>query len=1115
MRNLKKFLTIVIAAVLATATFCLSASAATTKFTDVNAKDEYLTKAVSMLSYLGVAKGTTDTTFGTNQNVTRQQMAAFIYRLMKSGKSLEGGDNTTSFTDLEDDTYYAYISWANSTGVIKGRSDTEFDPEGPITLQDAYTMMIRAMGYEKDTELAYPHGYIDLAESTDVELDEGLPSSVSYEKSLTRGNVAVILYNAFFGKTGYVETEKKEKLIGSGANQKWVLETKEYNPTIAEYVYDVEEAEFMVRATPHYAFNDTESSSEYEPLNSGFDVDTLHFVAQEADEKVQSFYYDFSNLEVGGKADDYIMSVFTVYYTLDKDDKIDQILYANPEMNKIAGDAVTLGKVSASKTSDYFGGDKSYPKLDGSATVGTAKMYFFDAPYSYIKPSYGTITDEADRYALRNEKDVKLIGYKQIDDEDGTYGYYITDDSMSTAEELAVTLNQVYTNGIYKVEVFDVDGDNAYEYMRYMPYCFGQMNEDEDYTFADVDDYYNQVPVNVRNTDTNSSAVSTIPTIYYNEADLSGEAFSDEDFVIAYLNPEANQIDVFTVIKPVQGTVSYVNGNTCTVTCNGKQFRTCYAYLTVKGFSIGGETDNDASTTINTGVAKTNTFRPLISASALGKDFKVYAYNKNYNNVYFYEPLSDSGSSYSAGDGIIIPLEDTDGNKGITTPSYNSKTSQNDQYLKVWIDGEEKFVPVNVSDIYPKPTRVQDSYDFNVNVTEKDGKSYPAYIGRICTYTKDSDGLYVITPLLHSRDEDGVYNGVNNDPKTLVEDDNDDQYGRDLYYYEEARIKKVAGTRYQLVDNLGLSLLGTDSEQYVNYFVMQDYSKIIIRNYNTASEEYEYMEYDAKSFAGTTSEDTMLTNVQYIIKGDPDSTTRADLVLLFGDAVDFEFENKTSSGDWRIIKSFTPNKDDNDYYRYYYDLYDPFTGKVVEDVAGSKTASSSSALEEKFDVGVSQFVKVTAAGLVDESKTSYDSINLTDNTKLAFITDYAAEDKVLEIQPVNEEDEGEFIRYKDEEFLYQVTDDTVVTLLTFEKKNDFASATIKLLTAADLNSNKSEYKCYNDKYQAEGSDKYTTKYAKNQKCYISYTEKTDDMPEVDFIVILVHPDENTDYLDIK
>jgi hypothetical protein len=81
MKNFKKFLTLVLAVMMVVSSVAFSTSAATTKFEDVDAKNETLVKAVDLLSYMGVAKGTSETTFGADELVTRQQFALFIYRL--------------------------------------------------------------------------------------------------------------------------------------------------------------------------------------------------------------------------------------------------------------------------------------------------------------------------------------------------------------------------------------------------------------------------------------------------------------------------------------------------------------------------------------------------------------------------------------------------------------------------------------------------------------------------------------------------------------------------------------------------------------------------------------------------------------------------------------------------------------------------------------------------------------------------------------------------------------------------------------------------------------------------------------------------------------------------
>jgi len=352
MRN-SKFLATTIVALLLACVLAVASFAAVTPFTDVDdKKNETLSDAVSLLNGLGVAKGVSETKFGTMDLVTREQMAAFVYRLMKGGKSLEGGSNTTPFTDLTDSTYYGYVSWANGTGVIKGTSATTFNPKGGITLQDAYTMVVRALDHETDSYV-YPFTYIDKAE--ELGLDEGLDSVVTYTTKLTRGDVAIILYNTFFAETGKEETKQVERLIGGG--KKWVLETKTYNPTVAEDIYDVEVGSFEVRATPKFAFNEDENSDEYIPLCDDFEVDMLHLVAADEDEALQNIYCEFADTGLSGSADDYIMCGVEVFYTYEEKNgnkELEKIYFVNGSRKVLETGSANYEYVDPSEKGDYY-----------------------------------------------------------------------------------------------------------------------------------------------------------------------------------------------------------------------------------------------------------------------------------------------------------------------------------------------------------------------------------------------------------------------------------------------------------------------------------------------------------------------------------------------------------------------------------------------------------------------------------------------------------------------------------------------------------------------------------------------------------------------------------------
>jgi len=66
---MRKFLALVLSFILTAGAVSVASAA---KFTDVPASDETLTKAVDLLSSVGITTGTTETTYGTSEGVTRQ-----------------------------------------------------------------------------------------------------------------------------------------------------------------------------------------------------------------------------------------------------------------------------------------------------------------------------------------------------------------------------------------------------------------------------------------------------------------------------------------------------------------------------------------------------------------------------------------------------------------------------------------------------------------------------------------------------------------------------------------------------------------------------------------------------------------------------------------------------------------------------------------------------------------------------------------------------------------------------------------------------------------------------------------------------------------------------------
>ena len=82
---------------------------------------------IDILSDIGVIVGTSENEFSPDENVTREQMALLLFRLMLNKKN-GGRVNTSPFKDLYDDTYHGAISWANASGYILGTSESTFEP---------------------------------------------------------------------------------------------------------------------------------------------------------------------------------------------------------------------------------------------------------------------------------------------------------------------------------------------------------------------------------------------------------------------------------------------------------------------------------------------------------------------------------------------------------------------------------------------------------------------------------------------------------------------------------------------------------------------------------------------------------------------------------------------------------------------------------------------------------------------------------------------------------------------------------------------------------------------------------------------------------------------------
>lgn len=114
-------------------------------FQDV-APDQYYAKAVTWAASNGVVSGYGEGKFGPNDTITREQMAAILYRYAQyKGYDLTKSADLSTFADVDQVSSYAVkaMSWANGTGLINGMGENQLSPKGSATRAQAAAILMQ------------------------------------------------------------------------------------------------------------------------------------------------------------------------------------------------------------------------------------------------------------------------------------------------------------------------------------------------------------------------------------------------------------------------------------------------------------------------------------------------------------------------------------------------------------------------------------------------------------------------------------------------------------------------------------------------------------------------------------------------------------------------------------------------------------------------------------------------------------------------------------------------------------------------------------------------------------------------------------------------------------
>ena len=182
-------------------------------FSDVQDDNRYR-NAIITLSKLSVIDGYDDGTFKPEGEITRAEFTKMLIA------ALGYGDNTTEPTEFDDVTdHWArhYIKTAYDMGIINGTGERTFEPDKPVTYEQALKMLVCTLGYEGYAIAAggYPTGYVATA-NNDLALTTNIVNQANSDPA-KRQVIAQAVYNSLevnlLEKNQQGKMEKTDKTI--------------------------------------------------------------------------------------------------------------------------------------------------------------------------------------------------------------------------------------------------------------------------------------------------------------------------------------------------------------------------------------------------------------------------------------------------------------------------------------------------------------------------------------------------------------------------------------------------------------------------------------------------------------------------------------------------------------------------------------------------------------------------------------------------------------------------------------------------------------------------------------------------------------------------------------
>ena len=409
---MRKVLSFVLVLTLVLSSFSMAFAADTTAagLSDIsgNANED----AIQVAYDLEIVTGNPDGTFLPDKEVNRAEFAAMLTRALAIPDSALSGYTTTSFKDTSGYTWAVpYLAFCQSKGILLGDGDGNVMPGRTVTVNEAMTMALRAIGYTANSSLlvgVWPANYVSIAQNEDLYDD------VATSTTVNKASAAQIIYNLLTvqkvavntdGTTDYLwKGDKEDEVAGNLLNTN--LGCDEIKDAILGSTAGCGYDDAIINITKNLGAYGTAYINDDDELVA-FTKDSVALTGSLNDDK--------DEFEVGD-----------VVYDIDDDDNdftSKAAFFANGDDEKVLGtgddDKISVAAIAAWAAGEEVDG----VSCDGSDDGETVTLNV-DLSGKTIKDIYSVVAWSASDYDLADEdvqeeiSDLELLGFDFIDDDD-------------------------------------------------------------------------------------------------------------------------------------------------------------------------------------------------------------------------------------------------------------------------------------------------------------------------------------------------------------------------------------------------------------------------------------------------------------------------------------------------------------------------------------------------------------------------------------------------------------------------------------------------------------------------------------------------------------------------